>query len=89
LKTTGDIIDSKEGDVKLQFPHKKCMEQFPRKKEVAPRFKLPYNLNQVSKPSYMTIKKALYGRQPEMFFIFGFSFEFMKLQEVFYSLIFK
>ena len=32
LKTTGAVIDSKEGNVKFQFPHKKCMEHFPRKK---------------------------------------------------------
>jgi hypothetical protein len=45
LKTTGDIIDTKEGNVKLQFPHKKCMEHFPRKKEAAPRFKLPHDFH--------------------------------------------
>jgi hypothetical protein len=32
LRTTGAIIDSKEGNVKFQFPHSKCMENFPRKK---------------------------------------------------------
>ena len=32
LSTTRAIIDSKEGNVKFQFPHKKCMEHFPRKK---------------------------------------------------------
>jgi hypothetical protein len=32
LRTTGAIIDSKEGNVKFQFPHKKCIENFPRKK---------------------------------------------------------
>jgi hypothetical protein len=32
LRTTGAIIDSKEGNVKFQFPHKKCMEHFQRKK---------------------------------------------------------
>jgi hypothetical protein len=41
--TTGAIIDSKEGNVKFQFPHKKCMEHFPRKKEEPPRFKLPHD----------------------------------------------
>ena len=45
LRTTWAIIDSKEGNVKFQFPHKKCMEHFPRKKEVAPRFKLPHDLH--------------------------------------------
>jgi hypothetical protein len=30
LRTTSAVIDSKEGNMKLQFPHKKCMEHFPR-----------------------------------------------------------
>jgi hypothetical protein len=33
LRTAGAIIDAKEGNVKFQLPHKKCMEHFPRKKE--------------------------------------------------------
>ena len=41
LRTTGAIIDSKEGNVKFQFPHKKCMEHFPRKRDTS-RFKLPH-----------------------------------------------
>jgi hypothetical protein len=32
LRTIDAVIDSKEGNVKFQFPHKKCMEHFPRKK---------------------------------------------------------
>lgn len=44
LRTTGAIIDSKEGNVKFQFPHKKCMEHFPRKKEVVNKVKLPHDL---------------------------------------------
>ena len=32
LRTTGAIIDSREGNVRFQFPYKKCMEHFPRKK---------------------------------------------------------
>jgi hypothetical protein len=28
LRTTGEVIDSKEGNVKFQFPHKKFMENF-------------------------------------------------------------
>jgi hypothetical protein len=32
LRTTCAIIDSKEGNVKFQFPHKKCMDHFSRKK---------------------------------------------------------
>jgi hypothetical protein len=43
LRTTGAIIDSKEGNVKFQFPHKKSMEHFPRKRDT-PRFKLPREL---------------------------------------------
>jgi hypothetical protein len=33
LRTIGAIIDAKEGNVKFQFQHNKCMEHFPRKKE--------------------------------------------------------
>jgi hypothetical protein len=33
LRTIGAIIDAKEGNVKFRFPHKKCMEHFPRKKK--------------------------------------------------------
>ena len=43
LRTTGAIIDSKEGNVKFQFPHKKCMEHFPSKRDI-PKFKLPNEL---------------------------------------------
>jgi hypothetical protein len=32
LRTTCAVIDSKEGNVNFQFPHKKCMEHFTRKK---------------------------------------------------------
>ena len=45
LRTTGAIIDSKEGNVKFQFPHKKVMEHFPRKKEVAKKHKLPHEFH--------------------------------------------
>jgi hypothetical protein len=41
FRTTGAVIDSKEGNVKFQFPHKKCMEHFPRKKIVVQRNKFP------------------------------------------------
>ena len=37
LRTVGAIIDMKEGIIKFQFPLKKGMEHFPRKK-----IKLPY-----------------------------------------------
>ena len=43
FRTTGAIIDSQEGNVKFQFPHKKCMEHFPRKRDI-PKFKLPHEL---------------------------------------------
>jgi hypothetical protein len=70
LHTTGAIIDSKEGNVKFQFPHKKCMERD------TPKYKFPHELHplnyQVSKPSYMAIKKALYGRQPGCFCLISF-----------------
>ena len=32
LRTIGAIIDMKEGNIRFQFPLKKGMEQFPRKK---------------------------------------------------------
>jgi hypothetical protein len=31
LRTTCAVIDFKEGNMKFQFPHKKCMEHFPKK----------------------------------------------------------
>ena len=37
LRTNGAIIDMKEGNIRFQFPLKKGMEHFPRKK-----VKLPY-----------------------------------------------
>ena len=43
LRTTGAIIDSKEVNVKFQFQYKKCMERFPRKRDI-PKFKLPHEL---------------------------------------------
>jgi hypothetical protein len=45
LRTPGGIINSKEGNVKFQFIHKKCMKNFTRKKKVAPRFKLPHDFH--------------------------------------------
>jgi hypothetical protein len=44
LHTTGAIIDSKEGNVKFKFPHKKCMEQFPRKRDTA-KYKFSHELH--------------------------------------------
>jgi hypothetical protein len=43
LRTTGAIIDSKEGNVKFQFPYKKCMEHFPKNRDT-PKFKCPHEL---------------------------------------------
>ena len=36
LKTIGAIIDMKEGNIRFQFPLKKGMEHFPRKKIILP-----------------------------------------------------
>jgi hypothetical protein len=44
LRTTGAIIDFKEGNVKFQFPHKKCMEHFPRKRDM-PKYNFPHELH--------------------------------------------
>ena len=46
LRTIGAIIDMKEGNIRFQFPLRKGMEHFPRKK-----FKLTYE----------TIMRATYG----------------------------
>jgi hypothetical protein len=43
LRTTGAVTNSKEGNVKFQFPHKKCMEHFLRKKIVVQRHKCPHD----------------------------------------------
>jgi hypothetical protein len=43
LRTTCAIIDSEEGKVKFQFPHKKCMENFPRKKVNVQKYKYPHD----------------------------------------------
>jgi hypothetical protein len=42
-RTTGVVIDSKEGNVKFQFAHKKCMEHFPRKKFMLQRHKCSHD----------------------------------------------
>ena len=44
LRTIDTIIDSKEGNVKFQFPHKNCNEHFPRKRD-KPKFNLPHELH--------------------------------------------
>ena len=46
LRTIGAIIDMKEGNIRFQFPLRKGMEHFPRKK-----IKLPYE----------SIMRATYG----------------------------
>jgi hypothetical protein len=43
LRTTGAVIDSKEENVKFQFPHKKCMKHFPRKKVNVQKYKCPHD----------------------------------------------
>ena len=45
LRTVGAVIDMKEGNIKFQFPLKKGMEHFPRKK-----VKLPFE--SVTRASY-------------------------------------
>ena len=45
LRTVGAIIDMKEGNIRFQFPVKKGMEKFPRKK-----IKLPFEC--VTRASY-------------------------------------
>src|ERR1041385_7847771 len=45
LRTVGAVIDMKEGNIKFQFPLKKGMERFPRK-----RIKLPFE--SVTRASY-------------------------------------
>jgi hypothetical protein len=42
FRTTCAVIDSKEENVKFQFPHKKCMEHFPRRKINVHRYKFPH-----------------------------------------------
>ena len=81
LRTVGAIIDMKEGNIRYQFPLKKGMEHFPRK-----RMKLPfdsiirrsYDLDASSlgntwfslfAPSWKTLKKNAYGRQPMVLFL--------------------
>src|SRR3954464_12500716 len=49
LRTVGAIIDMKEGNIKFQFPLKKGMEHFPRKK-----IKLPFE--SVTRASYFLEK---------------------------------
>ena len=49
LRTVGAIIDMKEGTIKFQFPLKKGMEHFPRKK-----IKLPFE--SVTRASYFLDK---------------------------------
>jgi hypothetical protein len=43
FRTTGAVIDSKEGNAKFQFPYKKCMEHVLRKKVNVQRYKFPHD----------------------------------------------
>ena len=45
LRTTGAVIDTKECNIKFQFPHKKPMEHFPRKKETSSWYNLPHEFH--------------------------------------------
>jgi hypothetical protein len=50
LSTTCAIIEAKEENVKFQFPHKKCMEHVPRKKE-GPK-NCPHGVGNDTSPTY-------------------------------------
>jgi hypothetical protein len=52
LRTTGAVIDSKEENVKFQFPHKKCMENFPRKKANVQKYKFPNDTYHLERKRY-------------------------------------
>jgi hypothetical protein len=52
LRTTGAVIDSKEGNVKFQFPHKKCMEHFPMKKLNVQTYKCPHDTCHLERKRY-------------------------------------
>jgi hypothetical protein len=43
-RTREAIINLKEGNVKFQFPHKKCMEHLPRKRDT-PKYQFPHELH--------------------------------------------
>src|SRR3954463_15461783 len=57
LRTIGVVIDMKEGNIKLQFPLKKGMEHFPRKK-----IKLPFE--SVTRASYSLEKNLIFCFKP-------------------------
>ena len=59
LRTIGAIIDTKEGNIRFQFPLKKGMEHFPRKK-----IRLPYeSMMRANDVSYATAQKTFRWRQ--------------------------
>jgi hypothetical protein len=65
LRTTSAVIDSKEGNVKFQFPHKKSMEHLSRKKVNFWKYKCPHGTfpsqnKKVRSLAMVAIKKALY-----------------------------
>jgi hypothetical protein len=70
LRTTGAIIDSKEGNVKLSF-HTKSVWNTSQgrgtRRSTSSLMSFTLLNYQVSKPSYMAINKVLYGRQPGCF----------------------
>jgi hypothetical protein len=70
LRTKGAIIDSKEGNVKFQFPYKSVWNTSQgrgTRRNTSSLLSFTHLNYQVSKPSYMAIMKALYGRQPGCF----------------------
>jgi hypothetical protein len=58
LRTIGVVIDMKEGNIKFQFPLKKGMEHFPRKRIKAPYEHFP---RKIIKAPYESIMRATYG----------------------------
>ena len=70
LRTSGFVIDCKEGNVKFQFPHKSLWNtSLGRKKYVGMIYLMPLKSLKIftREPSYMALKKAICGRQPICF----------------------
>ena len=57
LRTVDAVIDMKEGTIKFQFPRKKGMEHFPRKK-----IKLPFE--SITRASYYLEKNLIFCFKP-------------------------
>ena len=59
LRTVGAVIDMKEGNIKFQFPLKKGMEHFPRKK-----IKLPFESVTCNDPIHIELKSLCSSASP-------------------------